>query len=118
MRLLRVVAPALAVRGEDGVRMLAYVEQEAAQREFESHAYLRTIARELPGVTVEQAVRVGNPVTAIVAEAEAAGADLIALASHRRPTPARFVRRSVARRLQRATAIPLLEVRYGQRVPA
>ena len=118
VRLLRVVAPSVAVRGEDGVRMLAYVEQVAAQREFESRSYLHDVARALPGIAVEEAVRVGDAVTGIVAEAEAAGADLIALASHRRTAPARFVRRSVTDRLRRATAIPLLEVRYGQGAPA
>jgi nucleotide-binding universal stress UspA family protein len=116
VRLLRVVAPARAVRGEDGVRMLAYVEQEGAQREFESQAYLHTVGRRLSGLTVEQVVRSGDAARCIVAEAEACGADLIALASRRRLVP--FARRSVAHRLRRATTIPLLEVRHGDRVPA
>ena len=118
VRLLHVVPPAVALRGEDGVRMLAFVDEEAARLDYESRAYLRDVARRLTGIAVEDAVRVGDPAAAIVAEAEAAGADLIALASHRRFAPARLVRRSVAARLRRATTIPLLEVRYGVGVAA
>jgi nucleotide-binding universal stress UspA family protein len=48
-----------------------------------------------------------------VEESEAAGADLIAVASHRRRGLDRVRTRSVARRLRGATTIPLLVVSAG-----
>jgi nucleotide-binding universal stress UspA family protein len=69
-------------------------------------------------VTVERAVRFGDPVAEIVEEAESVGADLIAMASHRRTGFDRLLKRSLARRLERATTIPLLLVRYGERAAA
>lgn len=118
VRLLRVVAPLTAVPSDDGTRVLAFADQETERRELETHAYLRSLVPRLPGVTVESAVRFGDAVTAIVDEAETAGADLIVLASHRRRTLAGLVRRSIAARLRRATTIPTLLVRYGGRAAA
>ena len=53
-----------------------------------------------------------------VEEAESAGADLIAMASHHRNALGRLMRGSLARRLERETTIPLLLVRYGERAAA
>jgi nucleotide-binding universal stress UspA family protein len=103
---------------DDDGRMLSSVDQEASRREWESHDYERQVAQRLPGITVAYVVRVGDPVRAIVDEAEASGADLIALASHRRGLLARLARRSVAARLRRATLIPTLVVPYGTRAAA
>jgi nucleotide-binding universal stress UspA family protein len=114
VRLLHVVAPAQAIPSDDGTRLIAFADQEAERRELESRDYLRTVARRLPDIRVETAVRVGDAVAVIVDEAESVGADLIALASHRRRALARFAARSVARRLRRATTIPTLVVRYGE----
>jgi nucleotide-binding universal stress UspA family protein len=118
VRLLRVVSSPEAIASDDGTRMIAFVDQEAERRELESLGYLRAVARRLPGITVEETVRVGEAVTAIVDEAESAGADLIALASRRRGMLGRLARRSVAGRLRRATTIPTLVVRYGEGVAA
>jgi len=115
VRLVRVVAPPEAVPSEDGTRVLVYSDQETSRQELETQAYLREVGERLPGVAVESAVRFGDTVTRIIDEAESAGADLIALASHRRPVLAGMFRRSVAARLRRATRIPTLIVPYGQR---
>lgn len=113
VRLLRVVAPVSTAMDDDD-RVVAYADQETARVEDEARRYLRGAAAALPGVTVQIAVRFGEPVAGIVDEAEAAGADVIALATHRRLGLGRVVKSSVSRRLERATTIPLLLVPYGE----
>ena len=58
-------------------------------------------------------VRFGDPATEIVGEAEAQGADLIAMATHRRGV-SRFLRGSLADAVERETTIPVLRVPYGE----
>lgn len=113
VRFVHVVEPVGAVRSDDGARVLAFVDHER-----ETRVYFDRLAGCLPGVTVEGTIRFGDPVAEIVEEAEAAGADLIALASHRRHALGRLVRGSLARRLERATTIPLLLFPYGERAAA
>lgn len=115
VRLVQVVAPPGTLRSDDGTFVFAFSDQETARRERETRAYLSAVAERLPGVTVESAVRFGDAITGIVDEAEAAGADLIALASHRRHPLSWLLRRSVAARVRRATRIPTLVVPYGER---
>jgi nucleotide-binding universal stress UspA family protein len=114
VRLLRVVKPGAEIRGADE-RVAVYADQESARLETEARDYMHGLAARMPDVTVAEAVRVGDVIDGIVAEAEAAGADIIAMASHRRRGVRRLVRRSVARRLQQATTIPLLLAPYGAR---
>ena len=110
VRLLRIVPPVKEVR-DAGDRVVVWVEQETARVENETRDYLRRVATGLADVHVEDAVRFGgDPAAGIVEESEAAGADLIALASRRRHGLDRLRHRSVARRLQRATTIPLMVV--------
>jgi nucleotide-binding universal stress UspA family protein len=59
------------------------------------------------------AVRFGEPVEQIVEEAEASGATLIAMATHRRTGLARIVKGSVAEHVERTTTIPVMLVQYG-----
>ena len=118
VRLLRVVPRVESVRTDDGVRVLAFVDQEAERVEAEALDYLHEVAARLPGVAVEMAVRFGDAVTQIVDEAETAGADVIALASHRRPAVAGLLVGSVAARLRRETTIPTLVVPYGEELTA
>lgn len=99
-------------------RVIAYADQEAARIEQEVLAYLRKVAAELSGLEVEAAVRFGDPVEEIVKEAESAGVDLIALATHRRTGVRRLLKGSVAEQVERATAIPVLLVRHGEQVAA
>jgi nucleotide-binding universal stress UspA family protein len=59
-------------------------------------------------------VRFGDPAEEIVDQAEATGADLIAMATHRRTVVARLVRRGVAERVERATTVPVILVPYDE----
>ncbi|HET7340000.1 MAG TPA: universal stress protein [Methylomirabilota bacterium] len=114
VRLLRVVRPVGEVRSEEEDRVVVYADQETQRVETEARDYLQRAAASLSGIPVEDAVRIGDVATAVVEEAEAAGADLIALAAHRRHWLGRLFGRSVATRLRRATTIPLLLVAYGK----
>ena len=112
VRLLRVVPPVKGVRDEDD-RVVVWVDQETTRVENEARGYLKRVAAGLGDLPVEDAVRIGDAATEIVEESEAAGADLIAVASHRRRGLDRVRTRSVARRLRGATTIPLLVVSAG-----
>ena len=116
VRLLHVALQVEAVVVDD--RVIAYADQEAARITQEVLAYLKKAAAQLSGLEVELAVRFGDPIAEIVNEAESAGVDLIALATHRRTGVSRFLKGSVAERVERATTIPVLLVRYGERVAA
>lgn len=116
VRLLKVVPPVAAVSADE--RIVAFSDQESERLDSEAREYFKAIASRLPSITVESTVRFGEPVAEIVGEAEDAGADLIAMASRRGAGLSRFVRRSVAARVERATTIPLLLVRYGETVAA
>jgi nucleotide-binding universal stress UspA family protein len=118
VRLLRIVESVGELRGTDD-QVAVYADQESARVENKALDYLYAVAaRLLPGVAVEQAVRVGDVPAGIVAEAEAAGADLIAITSHRRGRLGRLIKSSVAHRVQQATTIPLLLTPYGDVGPA
>ncbi len=112
VRFLKVMSPVKAVASDE--RVVAFADQESERLELEARAYLKGLAGRLPGVAVAEAVRFGEPAAEIVEEAEAAGADLIAMASRRREGFRRLVRRSVAAQVERKTTIPLLLVRYGE----
>jgi nucleotide-binding universal stress UspA family protein len=112
VRLLRVESPVSSVYGADG-RVLAYADQEYERVAFDDVQTLRQTAGDLAGLDVETAVRFGDPATQIVEEAEETGADLIAMATHRRAGVARLVKGSVAERVERATTVPVVLVPYG-----
>jgi nucleotide-binding universal stress UspA family protein len=112
IRLLRVVPPVREVRDAED-RVVAWSDQETTRVKNEAQGYLRRVASGLGDLPVENAVRVGDAATEIVEESEAAGADMIALASRRRHGLDRVRTRSVARRLRSATTIPLLVVSRG-----
>jgi nucleotide-binding universal stress UspA family protein len=73
-------------------------------------AYLEEQAESLrqQGLAVETAVRVGNPVEEIVEQALARQADLILMTTHGRTGLARWALGSVAERVARAAAMPVL----------
>ena len=116
VRLLHVAPPVYPVIV--GNRVIAYADQETARIEQEVLHYLKKAAAGLWGIEVELAVRFGAPVQEIVKEAESAGVNLIAMATHRRTGVRRFLKGSVAERVERATTIPVLLVRYGARLAA
>jgi len=113
LRLLH-VAPPVAARIEGG-RVVAYADEEAARVSHDVLAYLRAAAAGLTGIAVEPIVRFGDPAQEIVREAESAGADLIAMATHRRTGLPRLVAGSVAERVLRASRVPVLLVSHGER---
>jgi nucleotide-binding universal stress UspA family protein len=88
--------------------VVAFADQERERIEAEARDYLRRLAVTLPGVAVEDVVRLGDPTTEVIAEAEQTGADLIAVAVPRCRGLARFFGRRATRRLRRSTTIPLL----------
>ena len=111
VRLLSVRPPVHEVEVEG--RVLAYADQETERVEAEGQDYLRRAAVSLGSVSVSFAVRFGEPAEQIVAEAEAASATLIAMATHRRTGLARIVKGSVAEHVERTTTIPVMLVQYG-----
>lgn len=111
VRLLSVHAPVHEVEAEG--RVLAYVDQETERVEAEARTYFQRVARGLGPATVSFTVRFGEPVEQIVAEAEASGATLIAMATHRRTGLARMLKGSVAEGVERTTTVPVMLVQYG-----
>jgi universal stress protein A len=109
VRLLRVVSPVKEVRNEDD-QVVAWSDQETERVEREAREYLQGLSDRLPGVAVEPVVRFGEAAAEIVAEAEAASADLIAVPVRRRSWLGRAAGGGVHRRLQHATTLPLLVV--------
>ncbi len=83
VRLLH-VAPIPEARVTDDGRVIAYENQEMERLESRGLGELRAAEAHLEGVAVESVVRFGTPLEEIVYEAEAFGADLIALATSRR----------------------------------
>ena len=80
VRLLHVASTPDNLVDEDG-RVLAYADQEAARLEAAALDYLRRIATTFGSVTVECAVRFGDPAEQILEDADAWDADLIAIAT-------------------------------------
>ena len=117
VRLLHVAPPAETMLAADG-QVIAYADQVAVRVAHDRLAYLASLAGSLPGLPVEVAVRFGNPAEEILAEAERAGADLIAMATHRRHGLRRLVEGSVAERVERASRVPVLLVEHGGRPSA
>ena len=112
VRLLRVADAVSSVRAPG--RVVAWADQEASRVEQEEIAYLRRVAAGLPDVAVDTVVRFGDPVAEIVEEAEARGADLIAMATHQRTGLSRMLKGSIAEQVERGTTIPVVLVPYGE----
>jgi universal stress protein A len=110
VRLLHVAPVPDAVIGLDG-RIVSYADQEAARLETEARDYLRVIEILLDGIPVESVVRFGDPAEEILAEAEAFGADLIALTTARRTGLRHCLRGGTAMRVCRRAdmAVMLLQ---------
>lgn len=89
-------------------RLVAFKEQEMARLEAEGLDYLQTIELELDGILVESVVRFGDPVRRILTEAAAFEADLIAIRTRPRSALGRAVLGSVAERVFRTAAIPVM----------
>lgn len=109
VRLLRVFPVPERVVGPFG-RTIAYVDQEMERLTAKGREDLESVEAEL-GVPVEQVVRFGDPVDEILTEAEAFGADLIAVTTDKRGRLGGVLTRDVGERVLRAAPVPVLLLR-------
>jgi nucleotide-binding universal stress UspA family protein len=93
--------------GADG-RLVAYADQEITSVESEQRDYLSSVEVGLAEIPVEGAVRFGEPVREILAEAEQWGADLIAVTTAGRSGLGRLVLGSVAEAVFRKAHVPVI----------
>jgi nucleotide-binding universal stress UspA family protein len=121
LRLLRVVSPSIPMTIEAGASPVAYgtaavVEEEPVVRYLQQQ--VDAVLATSPGLTVSTTVRVGDPADQILTAAEEEQAQLVVLTTHGRTGLARWVRGSVAEKLVRYGAAPLLLIRPWDAAPA
>ena len=111
--LLRVVVP-IPPSVIEGSRHVEVEDQ--AKRRTEAERYLAPIVSELrtKGVRVTTQVRRGEPTDEILAGAQAAGADLIAMTTHGRSGLGRLLFGSVAEAVLRHSEIPVFLMRQTE----
>jgi universal stress protein A len=107
VRLLRIFPVPKQVTTSQGL-MVASVDQEMARLEGRALSDFAPAELALAGLPVETVVRYGDPSEEIAREAEAFGADMIALASGRRGRLRCAVAPGVAQRVQTRTTTPTL----------
>ena len=107
VRLLHVTEVPQTLTDDTG-RVIAYADQEMERLEAEGMDYLRAVEVQLEGIPVECVVRFGDPVKEILLEAEAFGADLIAVATAGRSGLGRTVLGSVAEQVFRKSRVPVV----------
>jgi len=107
VRLLRVFPIPDRVMGAHG-RTIAYIDQEMARLTAAGMDELAHVGAELEGIDVERVVRFGDPTEEIEHEAEAFGADLVALATPARGRLRRALAPGVAERIVGRAAVPTL----------
>jgi nucleotide-binding universal stress UspA family protein len=107
VRLLRIFPVPSEVVMSQG-RMVASVDQEMARLESRALSDFAPAEIELAGLPVETVVRYGDPVEEIAHEADAFGADLIALGAGRHGRLRSVLAPGTAQRLQARTETPTL----------
>jgi nucleotide-binding universal stress UspA family protein len=107
VRLLHVAPVPELVTDDDG-RVIAYTDQETARLYTDASDYLQAIAAQLEPVATECAVRFGDPVREILAEAAEFDADLIAVTTAGRSAVGRAVLGSVAESVFRRAPVNVL----------
>jgi nucleotide-binding universal stress UspA family protein len=107
VRLLHVAPVPEALVAKDG-RLVAYADQEMARLEAEGVDYLRAVEARLGGVPAQCVVRYGEPAEEILREAEAFGADLIAVSTAGRGGIRRVAFGSVAEAVFRKAAVAVV----------
>lgn len=112
VRLLRIFPLPSEVMTPQGW-MVASVDQEMARLESRALSDFAPAEVELAGLPVETVVRYGDPVEEIAREAEAFGADMIALSAGRRGRLRSVFSPGVAQRLQTRTDTPTLVLHTG-----
>jgi nucleotide-binding universal stress UspA family protein len=106
VRLLH-VAPVPKERVADNGRIVAYANQEMERIEAARMDDLKVAEAELEGVPVESVIRFGKPSEEILREADAFGADLIAVTAGRRGWLRRMFGGVIAK-LFRRSDVPVL----------
>jgi nucleotide-binding universal stress UspA family protein len=104
VRLLH-VAPVPESVSDDYGHVLVYADQETARLEAEGLDYLHAASLSLDGVSLEYAVRYGDPVEQILDEAESWSADLIAMTTRGRGSIERALLGSVAEHVFRKASM-------------
>ena len=114
VRLLHVAPLPDSIVDDDG-RVLAYADQEGERLEAEALDFLHAASIGLEGLAVECDVRFGDPVEQILEEAEAWGADLIAMTTRGRGRIERALMGSVAEQVFRKApmAVALYRAKRG-----
>jgi nucleotide-binding universal stress UspA family protein len=110
VRLVRVFPVPAEVVDSDG-RIVAYGHQQMERLTSEGLDDLARVEAQLGGIPVETVVRFGEPVEEILIEAEAFGADLIALAAPARGRLRTALAPGVAERLEQKASVPVLTLR-------
>lgn len=113
VRLLHVSPVPGPLVAKDG-RVVAYADQEMARLEAEGLDYLRAVEARLDGVPVERVVRFGEPAEEILREADAFGADLIAVTTAGRSGISRVALGSVAEAVFRKAAVAVVLFHAGR----
>jgi len=120
VRLIHVAPVPENVYGPDRFDMddhlVAYADQEITRLEAQHLDYLATAEVALGDVRVERAVRFGDPVDEILAEAEQWGADLIAVTTAGRSGLGRIALGSVAEEVFRKAGVPVILYHGGRAV--
>jgi nucleotide-binding universal stress UspA family protein len=112
---LLLVAPRPENRVSKEGQTVAYADQEMARLEAEGLDYLHPVKMRFgPLGGVDCAVRFGDPVEEILREAEAFGADLIAVTTEGRGAVRRALLGSVAEQVVRKADAPVMLVRPGR----
>ena len=117
VRLLH-VAPRPEIITDDYGHVLVYADQESARLEAEATDYLHAASVGLDDVTLECAVRYGDPVEQILEEAEAWNADLIAMVTRGRSGLGRALIGSVAEQVFRKAPMAVTLYRAERPRPA
>jgi nucleotide-binding universal stress UspA family protein len=86
--------------------------------EAEGLDYLQAIEMQFGNASVECVVRFGDPVTEILREAKAFGADLIAVSTVGRSGVGRVLLGSVAEQIFRRSNVPVMLMRPGEALTA
>ena len=104
VRLLH-VAPIPESLSDDYGHVVVYADQETSRLEAEGLDYLHAASVGLDGVSLECAVRYGDPVEQILGEAESWNADLIAMTTRGRGSIERALLGSVAEQVFRKASV-------------
>ncbi|MBI1846908.1 MAG: universal stress protein [Candidatus Rokubacteria bacterium] len=110
VRLVRVEPVPEHVIGTHG-RVVAYVDQEMDRLTRRGLDELAAVEARIAGAPVERAVRFGEVASEIALEAEAFGADLIALTDERRGRLARAIAPTLADEVTSRSDVPVLALR-------